>query len=333
MIIDIVPSFVRFFISASWGHVSEMVKSRLEMYNSVKNTIKPLFYAASAWVSWVIIFGHIFHLYGEGSRNRQGYTHTVFQVVEFFFFLTLVLCAQRMLSHVIAFAFHRTAFNDRLAAVQETLLVVEQLREYHPKPSKRASGLRTPLFGSFPTPTLDKEHMNFLSSKLRDHKRRTELGDVTWDGDAKNKKGKAHAGEQSSATGSRPMTPSGQPASATSEVHSHHYPPSRGDHDANDATLVGAAAKALKAAVLHDARNIKGKDPTANIQSNFNSAHEAKVFFSFSSSLFRTSNWVAAACAFHLHALQVPVAELPGPFGLPPRVCHHRGCGRGLPRF
>ncbi|KAJ6567253.1 Mechanosensitive ion channel-domain-containing protein [Mycena vulgaris] len=270
LLIDIVPSFVRFLISASWGHVSEAIKSRIEMYNSVKNTIKPLFYAASAWISWVIIFGHIFQLYGDGSRNRQGYTDTVFQVVEFFFFFTLVLCAQRMLSHVIAFAFHRTAFKDRMDAVQETLLVVEQLRQYHPKPSKRTSGLRTPLFGGFQTPTLDKDHFNFLSSKLRDHKRRSEMGEVDWEAEAKNKKGKGPAREQSGL-----LTPMGRPMSTISEDHSpHRYPPSRGEP--NDATLVGAAAKALKNAVLHDARNIKGKDATAGMQWNVNSAHEAK---------------------------------------------------------
>lgn len=270
LLIDIVPSFVRFLISVSWGHVSEMIKSRIEMYNSVKNTLKPLFYAASAWVSWVIIFGEIFHLYGDGSRNHQAYTHTVFQVVEFFFFFTLVLSAQRLLSLVIAFAFHRTAFKDRIDAVQETLLVVEQLREYRPKQSKRTSGLRTPLFGGFATPTLDKEHFNFLSSKLKDHKRRSELGEVDWEGEAnKSKKGKGHVREGS--------VPASRPMSMISEEPSpHRYPPSR-EHDANDATLVTAAAKAFKNAVLHDARNIKGKDATTGMEWNVNSAHEAKV--------------------------------------------------------
>lgn len=42
MIIDIIPSIVRFIISVAWGHVSETIKSRIEMFNSVKNTIKYL---------------------------------------------------------------------------------------------------------------------------------------------------------------------------------------------------------------------------------------------------------------------------------------------------
>ncbi|KAF7330761.1 EF-hand domain-containing protein [Mycena venus] len=263
LIIDIVPSIVRFMISVAWGHVSEAVKSHIEMYNSVKNTVKPVFYAASAWVSWVIIFGHIFKLYGDGSANHMGYTHTVFQVVEFFFFFTLVLCAQRLLSHLIAFAFHRTAFKDRLDAVEETLKVVEKLREYHPKQSKRASGFRTPLFGGFGTPTLDKDGFNFVSSKLKDHKRRSENGDIKANG------GKAQR-DGLSVPGSRPM-------SIISEDHSpHQYPPSRSPREPHDATLVTTAAKALKSAMLHDARNIEGKDAISATEWNVNSPSEAK---------------------------------------------------------
>ncbi|KAJ7477111.1 Mechanosensitive ion channel-domain-containing protein [Mycena galericulata] len=281
MLVDIVPSFVRFSLSLAWGHVSEAIKSRIEMYNSVKNTIKPLFYAASAWVSWVIIFGSIFQLYGAGSRNHQGYTDTVFKVIEFFFFFTLVLCAQRMLSHAIAFAFHRTAFKDRIDAVQETLLVVEQLREYRPKHSKRGSGLRTPLFGGFTTPTLDNDHFNFLSSKLKDHKRRSELANLNWENETTKTNIETH--EPGSAPPSRPLSRIGENQVPHEHHHVHHhdhsphrYPPSRGDHDANDATLVGTAAKVLKSAMLHDARNIKGKDATSSMQWNVNSAHEAK---------------------------------------------------------
>ncbi|KAJ7667633.1 Mechanosensitive ion channel-domain-containing protein [Mycena polygramma] len=269
MIIDIIPTLFRFFISIAWGHVSEMIKSRIEMYNSVKNTIKPVFYAASAWVSWVIIFAHIFKLYGNGSKNHQGYTDKVFQVVEFFFFFTLVLCAQRLLSHLIAFAFHRTAFKDRLDAVEETLQVVEKLRDYQPKHhrnthNKRASGFRTPLFGSF-TPTFEKDHFNFVSSKLKDHKQRSDSGDVDWE----RKEGKAHR-EHEHIPGSRPMSVIDEDSSP------HSYPPSRGDRDGHDATLVGTAAKAVKSALLHDARNIKGKDAIASTQWDVNSASEAK---------------------------------------------------------
>lgn len=238
----------------------------LDYYTVLMFYFRPVFYAASCWVSWVIIFGHIFKLYGEGAINRQGYTDTVFQVVEFFFFFTLVLCAQRLLSHLIAFAFHRTAFKDRLDAVDETLQVVEKLREYRPKQQKRASGFRTPLFGGFGTPTLDKDNLNFVSSKLKDHKRHSEHGGT----DIKSNGANAQR-EGLSVPASRPM-------SIISEDHSpHHYPPSRGDREAHDATLVATAAKAFKSAILHDARNIKGKDAISGTDWNVNSPSEAKV--------------------------------------------------------
>ncbi|KAJ7047743.1 Mechanosensitive ion channel-domain-containing protein [Mycena alexandri] len=268
MLINVVPSFVRFFLSAAWGHVSETIKSRIEMYNSVKDTIKPVFYAASCWASWVIIFSHIFQLYGTNSKNHQAYTETVFKVVEFFFFFTVVLCAQRMLSHMIAFAFHRTAFKDRVDAVEETLAVVEKLREYHPKQShahKRRSGLRTPLFGAFSlgTPAHDEDQFKFVSSKLKDHKRRTEH--------AEEHSNMLHV-EEEPLNGSRPGS---RPISMISDNDSPHtYPPSRGDRE--EATLVGTAARALKSTLLHDARNIKGKDATSGTDWNVNSANEAK---------------------------------------------------------
>lgn len=74
--IDVAPIIVRYVISAFWGHVSESVKTRTELYNSVKNTIKPLFYAASVWVSWVIIFANIYGLYDmdESANSRAQYT-------------------------------------------------------------------------------------------------------------------------------------------------------------------------------------------------------------------------------------------------------------------
>jgi len=79
MIVDIIPVIVRFIISVSWGHVSERVKSQIEMYNSAKNTVKPVLYAASGWVSWIIIFGHIFELFDmdDVHESRASYTRRV----------------------------------------------------------------------------------------------------------------------------------------------------------------------------------------------------------------------------------------------------------------
>ena len=79
MLINIVPILLRYFISLSWGHVSESVKSKIEMYNSVKDTAKPAFYAASAYASWIIIFNHVYHLHSDDSavESRAPYTDRV----------------------------------------------------------------------------------------------------------------------------------------------------------------------------------------------------------------------------------------------------------------
>jgi hypothetical protein len=79
MLINIVPILLRYFISLFWGHVSESVKSKIEMYNSVKDTAKPAFYAASAYASWIIIFNHVYHLHSDNSavESRAPYTDRV----------------------------------------------------------------------------------------------------------------------------------------------------------------------------------------------------------------------------------------------------------------
>ena len=79
LIVDIIPAVIRIVISIAWGHVSEVVKSRLELYNSVKGPIKPVLYAASGWVSWVILFDNIFKLFDINSTaaSRAPYTERV----------------------------------------------------------------------------------------------------------------------------------------------------------------------------------------------------------------------------------------------------------------
>ena len=79
MFINIIPILLRYFILLSWGHVSESVKSKIEMYDSVKDTAKPAFYAASAYASWIIIFNKIYHLHSDNSavHSRAPYTDRV----------------------------------------------------------------------------------------------------------------------------------------------------------------------------------------------------------------------------------------------------------------
>ncbi len=281
LIVDLVPTVIRFIIMAAWGHVSEIVKSRLELYGSVKNTFKPLLYAASGWVSWIIVFGHIYNLFNtsDSEASRAPYTERVAQVIQFLFFFALVVCVQKMLSHAIAFAFHHTAFKDRVDAIAEALPVIEKLRDYRPKASSRSglrSGHRTPLFG---TPFTEKNQFDWGTpddGTMGD----TEDADRTMVGGRKKGKGKrASSGWFGSRKSSRkpststieaaemgvinsnspditasPMTPSGL----------HHYPPhsrhSSEESGMNAGETIAQAAKVLKSAVLHDARNIKGED-------------------------------------------------------------------------
>jgi len=79
MIIDMVPIFTHYLISAIWGHVSESVKTRIEIYDSVKDTAKPAFYAATAYASWNIIFGGIYNLFDhkDNDHSRAQYTNRV----------------------------------------------------------------------------------------------------------------------------------------------------------------------------------------------------------------------------------------------------------------
>ena len=49
------------------------------MYNSVKDTAKPAFYAASAYASWIIIFNNVYQLHSDNSAvgSRAPYTDRV----------------------------------------------------------------------------------------------------------------------------------------------------------------------------------------------------------------------------------------------------------------
>ncbi|CDO74550.1 hypothetical protein BN946_scf184632.g7 [Trametes cinnabarina] len=320
LIVDIIPVIVRWSISLAWGHVSEVIKTRLELYNSVKDTIKPVLYAASAWVSWVILFNNIFQLYNmdDEDNSRAGYTPWVYEAIEFLFFFALVICAQRMLSHFIAFSFHRTAYKERLEGVQEALRVIEKLRTYRPKrrhTAKSSFGRSTPVLSALLTPAHEKDRFFSRSRPTTPSGSRAgtpELGgnDSEEDRDATlvaNKKGKArtswlpHPRGQSEPTlqsqGQRPTD------SRISPTEQHRYPPSplapsnagsptsRGnarrrsaESDEDAAAMVQQAAtqaaKALKSAMLHDARNIQGKDNTDEVVGglvwNVTSSHEAK---------------------------------------------------------
>ncbi|KAH9927138.1 Mechanosensitive ion channel-domain-containing protein [Epithele typhae] len=310
LIVDIIPVIIRSVISLAWGHVSEHVKSRLELYNSVKGPIKPVLYAASGWVSWIIIFSHIFNLFDmdDGSQSRASYTPRVYQAIEFLFFFTLVVCLQKILSHFIAFSFHRTAFKERLDEVTTALRVIEKLRNYRPKrrhAHKSSYGRMTPTFSNLLTPAHDKGEFFSRSrpatpsgSRAGSRSGSPDVGAMSdvEDRDATlvGKKGKNRLSWFSHDKGHSEPLPEHQeyplPEGAASE---HRYPPSphtasplRGHHrsesDEDAAAVVQqaatTAAKALKSAMLHDARGIKGDgdEDTEGLMWNVSTSSEAK---------------------------------------------------------
>ncbi|KAG2119101.1 Mechanosensitive ion channel-domain-containing protein [Suillus discolor] len=295
MIIDIIPAIILVVIAVTWGHVSESVRTKLELYASTKDTIKPLFYAAGAWLSWIILFQNIFKLNdSSNAQNYAPYTDRVAQVIEFLFFFTLVVCIQRMLSHAIAFAFHRTAYKERLDEVKKALRVIETLRNYKPKSSARhKSNNSHPRLATFTglNPFSDKEHY-----RLRSESSAPSEGDEAdvEDGAKLKNKGKGKYKQRKSTiieasedlessteqVASIATTPATQPS--VDNLTTHKYPPTPSgprsvDPHTEDPTIVVQAAKALKTAVLHDARNVKGAtDELEALVLSMSSTHEAK---------------------------------------------------------
>ncbi|KAI0637907.1 Mechanosensitive ion channel-domain-containing protein [Trametes polyzona] len=315
LIVDIIPAIIRWFIALTWGHVSELIKSRLELYNSVKDTIKPALYAASCWVSWVILFANIFKLYDmdDEDNSRASYTPRVYEAIEFLFFFALVICAQRMLSHFIAFSFHRTAYKERLEGVQEALKVIEKLRVYRPKrrhAPKPSFGRSAPGFSALLTPAHEKDHFLIRSRPSTPGASRPgtpEMGGKDSDDDRdatlvmSKKKGKART-SWGLRGNSEPANFQSQRPDLQVNTNEHRYPPSplaqspangsspagrsrrRSSESEEDAAAIvqqaaTQAAKALKSAMLHDARNIQGKDADevlGGLVWNVTSSHEAK---------------------------------------------------------
>ena len=192
----------------------------------------------------------------------------MYQVIQFLFFLALVVSVQRMISQAIAQTFHKTAFKERLDTVSETLHVIETLRDYKPVKShqKKPSGMRTPiLFSKSPSRPGSRQNSRPASPVVG-------LRDDGHMADSENEESPKSKGKRRSAlllnTGADPNTPSVSVASA------HSYPPtplsgantptkrrnSHGTDEGGAAAVVTQAAKALKTAVLHDARNLRGKD-------------------------------------------------------------------------
>lgn len=205
-----------------------------------------------------------------------------------------------------AVAFHRTAFKDRIDSVKNALRTVDHLRDYRPKRGDRSSrlfgGSHAPAFslsalgfggGSGSTPYNEKSE--FMAGSSRNG---TPDAEDEGHADAEDnagfwskRKGKAKQRE------SRPSMPklivddphsyppkaSPIDSSTASGSGTPHRPgtPIRKSHEEDHDGAVIHAAKALKSAVLHDARNFRGEadenEAITGLGWNVGSAHEAKV--------------------------------------------------------
>lgn len=66
-------------IHCSWGNISEAFKGKVALYEAFKGWVKPVLYAACAWVSWIILFDHIYKLHDSSTEvaSKAKYTDRV----------------------------------------------------------------------------------------------------------------------------------------------------------------------------------------------------------------------------------------------------------------
>lgn len=79
VLLDLLPLAVIALVRAVWGSVTEKMKIHVETYGVVKGWIKPIFYAASIWGSWAVIFQQIYNLHSttDDVPSRAPYTRRV----------------------------------------------------------------------------------------------------------------------------------------------------------------------------------------------------------------------------------------------------------------
>ncbi|CAE6481603.1 unnamed protein product [Rhizoctonia solani] len=239
VLIDLIPHVIAFAVNTVWGTVSEQLKSKIETYNATKGWIKPPFYAATAWVAWFILFAKIFKLYDPSNEDASvaSYTPIVYQVIIFIFFLTLLYCAQKMITQFIALSFHRTAYKERLDTVGTAIKVIDHLRDYKPKRKSHHPNQSSGYFGA------RVEHDPMMMEE----------------GLSDSGKGKKRASRGWFKSSDKKRTQSRSRSSSPSGSHVHSYPPRRATPDKDGADeLLAQAARTVKRAVMHDARNMRG---------------------------------------------------------------------------
>jgi len=191
-----------------------------------------------------------------------------------------------------AYGFHRTAYKERLEEVKYGLRVIETLREYKPRTRyhNRSGGGHGAFNLGYPFSEKDSNY----------HQRGDGISqcyDGGNDADAEDNKGKGRqrptgsrasiqarnfALESHDLEDSKPPT-SHQPSNPSHDKQDilHEYPPPRKravDQPREEYNPAIQAARVIKSAVLHDARNIKRNDEDlSGLRFSVNSAHEAKV--------------------------------------------------------
>lgn len=135
ILVELFPKGVLGLIQLVWGRPSQRVLSLAEYFNAIKRYIKLVGYAALSWGSWAIIFDSIYDLYSHSDprNSRARYLYRIYQVIEFLFFFTLTICAEKVIIKHIAMSFHRSAYADRIAKVTKSLKVFDWLRDHKPK--------------------------------------------------------------------------------------------------------------------------------------------------------------------------------------------------------
>lgn len=200
--------------------------------------------------------------------------------------------------HLVAFAFHRTAYKERLEEVKCGLRVIEKLRKYKPRvrqQNNRSSAGHGMFNLGFIYPFSEKD------SNHRQHDDSISQGfDGGNDADTEDNKGKGKQRQTNLRASNQPhdiasdsleledlRTPtSHSPFNSSHEKEDtfHDHLPSRKRavdqhtyrHEEYNPAI--QAARVIKSAVLHDARNIKGNDhDLSGLSFSVNSVHEAKV--------------------------------------------------------
>jgi len=139
--IEVLPQVVLGLIRLVWGPPPQVALSRAEQFGMFKLYIKLVLYAALNWGSWTIIFDSFYALYSEkrpSELSKGWYLYRIYQVMEFIFFITLTVAAEKIIVRAISIHFHQSAYADRIEAVSFALRTFDTL--YDRRPRKQTPG-------------------------------------------------------------------------------------------------------------------------------------------------------------------------------------------------